>query len=113
MSRSAPGARDRSKRPPPRSPRRPAATSLPIVADLTKPADAENFIKAAHAALGRIDILVNNAGSAPGGVIEHLSEEDWASALQLKFMGYVRCMKHVLPIMQQAKEGPRRQPDRQ
>jgi NAD(P)-dependent dehydrogenase (short-subunit alcohol dehydrogenase family) len=76
-----------------------------IAADLTKPADAENFIKQAHSALGRIDILVNNAGSAPGGVIAHLSEEDWASALQLKFMGYVRCMKHVLPIMQKQRKG--------
>ncbi len=76
-----------------------------IPADLTKAADAENFVKKAHAALGRIDILVNNAGSAPGGVIEHLAEDDWASALQLKFMGYVRCMKHVLPIMQKQKKG--------
>jgi NAD(P)-dependent dehydrogenase (short-subunit alcohol dehydrogenase family) len=76
-----------------------------IPADLTKAADAANFIKKAHEALGRIDILVNNAGSAPGGVIEHLSEEDWASALQLKFMGYVRCMKHVLPIMQKQGKG--------
>jgi len=76
---------------------------IAITADLTKAADAENFIK--HAALGRIDILVNNAGSAPGGVIEHLSEDDWASALQLKFMGYVRCMKHVMPIMRQQKKG--------
>jgi len=78
---------------------------IPIVADLTKAADAENFIKTAHAALGRIDILVNNAGSAPGGVLEHLGEEDWAQALQLKFMGYVRCMKHTLPIMQKQKKG--------
>src|SRR5271157_5151325 len=78
---------------------------IAIAADLTKPADAENFVKKAHAALGRIDILVNNAGSAPGGVIEHLSEEEWASSLQLKFMGYVRCMKHVLPIMQRQKKG--------
>jgi short-subunit dehydrogenase len=38
---------------------------VPIAADLTKPADAANFVKQAHAALGRIDILVNNAGSAP------------------------------------------------
>jgi 3-oxoacyl-[acyl-carrier protein] reductase len=78
---------------------------FPIPADLTKAADAENFVNKAHAALGRLDILVNNAGSAPGGVIEHLTEEDWASALQLKFMGYVRCMKHVLPIMQEQKKG--------
>jgi NAD(P)-dependent dehydrogenase (short-subunit alcohol dehydrogenase family) len=32
-------------------------------------------------------------------VIETLSEEDWQKGLQLKFMGYVRCLKHVLPIM--------------
>jgi NAD(P)-dependent dehydrogenase (short-subunit alcohol dehydrogenase family) len=76
-----------------------------FAADLTKAAEAENFIKQAHKALGRIDILINNAGSAPGGVIEHLSEDDWASALQLKFMGYVRCMKHVLPIMVQQNKG--------
>jgi len=78
---------------------------IPIPADLTKPADAENLVKKAHAALGRIDILVNNAGSSPGGVIEHLTEEDWAQSLQLKFMGYVRCIKHVLPIMRQQKKG--------
>jgi len=73
---------------------------VPIPADLTNPGNAENFVNAAHEALGRIDILVNNAGSAPGGVIEFLSEEHWAQSLQLKFMGYVRCLKHVLPIMQ-------------
>jgi NAD(P)-dependent dehydrogenase (short-subunit alcohol dehydrogenase family) len=78
---------------------------VPIAADLTQPADAANFVQEAHASLGRVDILVNNAGSAPGGVIEFLSEEHWAQSLQLKFMGYVRCLKHVLPIMQRQKKG--------
>ena len=50
-------------------------------------------------------ILVNNAGSAPGGVLEFLTEEHWAQSLQLKFMGYVRCLKHVLPIMQKQGRG--------
>jgi NAD(P)-dependent dehydrogenase (short-subunit alcohol dehydrogenase family) len=70
-----------------------------IPADLTKDADAKNFVEQGHRALGRVDIMVNNAGSAPGGVIEHLSEADWTQALQLKFMGYVRCLRYVLPIM--------------
>ena len=74
---------------------------IAIAADLTSAADAERFVKEAHTALGRIDILVNNAGSAPGGVIEMLTEDDWAKALQLKFMGYVRCIRYVLPIMVQ------------
>lgn len=72
---------------------------IPIPADLTRDADAKSFIEQAHAALGRIDILVNNAGSAPGGVLETLSEDDWERGLQLKFMGYVRCLRYALPIM--------------
>lgn len=72
---------------------------VPITADLTKDADARNFIEKAHAALGRIDLMINNAGSAPGGVIETLTEDDWAQAMQLKFMGYVRCLRYALPIM--------------
>ncbi len=72
---------------------------IPITADLTKDADAKNFIEQGHKALGRVDIMVNNAGAAPGGIIEHLSEDDWERGLQLKFMGYVRCLRYVLPIM--------------
>src|SRR5215467_2977471 len=74
---------------------------IAIPADLTKDADAKRFIAEGHKALGRVDIMVNNAGSAPGGVIEHMSEADWEKGLQLKFMGYVRCLRYVLPIMVQ------------
>jgi 3-oxoacyl-[acyl-carrier protein] reductase len=72
---------------------------VPIAADLRSDADAKKFITEAHKALGRIDILVNNAGSAAGGVIEHLTEDDWEKGLQLKFMGYVRCLRYALPLM--------------
>jgi NAD(P)-dependent dehydrogenase (short-subunit alcohol dehydrogenase family) len=72
---------------------------IAIPADLRKDADAKNFIEQAHNALGRIDIMINNAGSAAGGVIEHLTEDDWDKGLQLKFMGYVRCLRYALPIM--------------
>jgi NAD(P)-dependent dehydrogenase (short-subunit alcohol dehydrogenase family) len=72
---------------------------VPIAADLTKDADAANFVKTAVKELGRIDIMINNAGSAPGGVIETLTEDDWEKALQLKFMGYVRCLRYAIPIM--------------
>ena len=72
---------------------------LAVAADLTRDADAREFIDSTAAHYGRIDVLVNNAGAAPGGVLEGLSEADWEAALQLKFMGYVRCTRHAIPHM--------------
>jgi len=72
---------------------------VPITADLRNDADAKKFVTEGAKALGRVDIMINNAGSAAGGVIEHLTEDDWDKGLQLKFMGYVRCLRYVLPLM--------------
>jgi 3-oxoacyl-[acyl-carrier protein] reductase len=70
-----------------------------VAGDLTREADVKKIVEAAVGRFGRIDILVNNAGAAPGGLLLDLTEENWATALQLKFMGYVRCMKAVIPHM--------------
>ena len=78
------------------------ATGVKVVAiptDLTEDSQAKKFVDDSAGELGRVDIMLNNAGCSPGGVIEHLSEDDWAQSLQLKFMGYVRCLRYVLPIM--------------
>lgn len=72
---------------------------VPFPGDLMKPGDVQRVVKDAVARFGRIDILVNNAGAAPGGLLLNLTEDDWALALQLKFMGYVRCMREVIPHM--------------
>ena len=74
---------------------------VPIVADLTKTKDAEAFVKGRIEAFGKIDILVNNAGSAAGGTLEYLSDDDWEAALALKFFGYVRCTRAIVPHMQE------------
>jgi len=74
-------------------------TVVAISADLTKDAEAKNFVEKAAKELGSLDLMINNAGSAPGGVIETLTEADWEQAMQLKFMGYVRCLRYALPIM--------------
>jgi NAD(P)-dependent dehydrogenase (short-subunit alcohol dehydrogenase family) len=75
------------------------AEVFPVAGDLTRPADVQRIVEATVARFGRIDILVNNAGAAPGGRILDLTEEEWQLALQLKFLGYVRCTKAVIPHM--------------
>ena len=80
-------------------------TVLPVAADLTKYEDAQNFIDTTVRHFKRLDILVNNAGSSPGGVLETLTEADWAQSLQLKFMGYVRCIKAAIPHMRRQGKG--------
>jgi len=44
-------------------------------------------------------VLVTCAGSSPGGLLENLTEEEWFGSLNLKFMGYVRSCRAVLPHM--------------
>ena len=49
----------------------------------------------------RIDVLVPCAGAAPGGLAETHDDEAWMQALNLKFLGYVRACRHVLPRMKE------------
>ena len=70
-----------------------------VAGDLTNVKDVQKIVDATIGRFGRIDILVNNAGAAPGGLLLDLDEEQWQQALQLKFMGFVRCMKAVIPHM--------------
>ncbi len=73
--------------------------------DLLKTEDANRVVNEAAAHFGRLDILVNNAGAAAGGVLETLSDEAWESGFGLKFMGYVRITRAVIPYMQRQHGG--------
>jgi NAD(P)-dependent dehydrogenase (short-subunit alcohol dehydrogenase family) len=75
------------------------ADGVGLTVDVATEDGAERMAAEVAERCGRIDILVNNAGAAPGGLLLDLSEDDWQAALQLKFMGYVRCMKAVIPFM--------------
>ncbi len=50
---------------------------------------------------GAIDILVTCAGSSPAACSRTLTEEQWMASLNLKFMGYVRSVRTVIPHMRQ------------
>jgi 3-oxoacyl-[acyl-carrier protein] reductase len=77
-----------------------------IAGDMADPQDVERVVQEAIDALGgKLDVLVTCAGSSPGGLIEELTEEHWEVSLGLKFMGYVRSCKAVLPHMRERGTG--------
>ena len=76
-----------------------------IAGDMGSADDIARTFDEANAALGGIDILVNNAGSSPAGRIEDLDDETWMASFELKFMGYMRLSRAVLPAMRAQKWG--------
>ena len=80
-------------------------TVLPLAGDMSVTADVQRCVDATLERFGQIDILVTCAGSSPGGLLEDLTEEQWMSSLNLKFMGYVRSVRAVIPHMRQRGEG--------
>lgn len=78
---------------------------VPFAGDMSVQADVDRVIGQAIEALGHVDILITCAGSSPGGLLEELTEDQWQSSLELKFMGYVRCCSAILPHMKERGTG--------
>jgi NAD(P)-dependent dehydrogenase (short-subunit alcohol dehydrogenase family) len=78
---------------------------LGIQGDMTRTEDVERAVAETIERFGRIDIAITCAGSSPGGLLENLTEEEWLSSLNLKFMGYVRTCRAVLPHMRERGSG--------
>jgi 3-oxoacyl-[acyl-carrier protein] reductase len=69
------------------------------IADLSTASGVQAAIDLCIGALGGVDILVNNAGASPSGSFDDIADEQWQQSFDLKIMGYVRCMRAVLPAM--------------
>src|SRR5215471_19012924 len=74
-------------------------------ADLTKSESITAVVARCVEVFGRVDILVNNAGSARPGEFLKLADEAWLDDWTLKFFGYVRMAREVLPHMQRQGSG--------
>ena len=70
-----------------------------VKADVTKPAEAEQFVTQCDAELGRIDGLVNNVGGNSGGSLMDASDEDWQQTFELNVFQLARMTRLVVPYM--------------
>src|SRR5512133_715973 len=78
---------------------------LPVVADVTKPEQLEDFVRSAVERFGRIDALVNNAGSSAAFHFEEVSDELWEQDINLKLMASIRLSRLCVPEMRKVGGG--------
>lgn len=70
-----------------------------IKADATSDEDVEAAVKQVVDAEGRIDVFINNAGMGIGGPLEFTSIAQAQRQMDVNFMGMVRFLHHVVPVM--------------
>ncbi len=70
-----------------------------IRADAQSEEDCEAAVRQVVEAEGRIDVFINNAGMGIGGPLEFCSLEDAQRQMDVNWMGMVRFLHYVLPVM--------------
>ncbi|HEX2267422.1 MAG TPA: SDR family NAD(P)-dependent oxidoreductase [Actinomycetota bacterium] len=74
--------------------------AIPVVTDVTDPAQVEALVGKTVDAFGTVDILVNNAGAAPFlSTIDQIRLEGFEKYFRVNFMSAVYCSKAVAPIL--------------
>ena len=79
--------------------------ALAVKCDIAVFAEAENVVKQALEAFGRIDILVNNAGMNWDAVSWKMTEEQWDRVIEVNLKGYFNFTRHVAPLFKDQKYG--------
>lgn len=67
--------------------------------NLESDAEVRALVEATVAAFGGLDILVNAAGTVNPAEFLSLTEEHWPAVFEQKLNGYVRCLRHAIPVM--------------
>jgi 3-oxoacyl-[acyl-carrier protein] reductase len=76
-----------------------ATDVLPLVCDVSRAEDARRAVRDAASHFGGLDIVVTNSGGPRAGSFESLTEQDFATAVELLFMSVVRVCFEAVPLM--------------
>ena len=77
----------------------------PLLMDVRDPEQVKAVAQTAIDRFGRIDALVNSAGHGPKGDLLALTDEQWATGMEMYFMNVVRATRLVTPHLLQAGGG--------
>ena len=70
------------------------------VCNVTDEAQVQALVDAAIDRLGRIDVMINNAGLGGSAKITEMTDEQWATVLDVTLTGTFRCTRAVLRHME-------------
>ncbi|MDP3264064.1 MAG: 3-oxoacyl-[acyl-carrier-protein] reductase [Tabrizicola sp.] len=76
-----------------------------VPCNLSVPAEVEGLVKRAAEAMGAVDILVNNAGITRDGLAMRMSDEDWASVIDVNLTATFRLCRAAIRGMMKARWG--------
>jgi 3-oxoacyl-[acyl-carrier protein] reductase len=79
--------------------------AIVVQGDVSHFATAQNVVKAAIDAYGRLDILVNNAGTTRDGLLALMKEEDFDVIIQQNLKSVFNCSRAVLRQMMKQRYG--------
>ena len=78
------------------------APAAVFTADLSSPEQCKQLVQNVLAKWGRIDILVNNAGRLNDATVSFMTDEQWASSIELNLNAPFRLMREVsMPMARQ------------
>ena len=79
---------------------------LALVGDVSRHADADEWVRRVEADLGPIDLLVANAGiGSPDGATWDVDAEAWWHVLEVNVLGVHLCCRAVIPGMLERRRG--------
>jgi len=79
--------------------------AFPCPTDVTDTEAVRALVEKSISQYGQVDYLFNCAGSFTAGGLGDLSEETITGMMDLNYLGTVRCIKAVVPVMQQQGSG--------
>lgn len=79
--------------------------ALAVAADVAIEDDANNLIKQAVAAYGKVNILINNAGITRDGLLLRMKDADWDAVLDTNLKGAFHCIRAAAKFMSKQRSG--------
>jgi NAD(P)-dependent dehydrogenase (short-subunit alcohol dehydrogenase family) len=77
-----------------------AERALVVPTDVTKAESVRALFDETRRVFGRLDLLFNNAGmSAPGGLLEDLTIDQWQAVVDVNLTGAFLCTQHAFRLM--------------